>query len=105
MIVIKVILIIFAYSLIGIAVMEMVLWHDMKCAYNDEWLDLVDDTDQTTLTVILWPFVLIKLFMLCIGTAFVYMFKALGVFIKGVRKFFRTVVYLIAAMIDKRKRE
>lgn len=87
--IIKVILIIFAYLLIGIAVLEWVLWLDRKTSSSDKWINEEDDWEQT-ITVIIWPVVLPMLW--------VYGLKYL---IKGVRIFFTTIVYLIAALIDK----
>ena len=96
--IIKVILIIFAYLLIGIAVLEGVLWHDRKVGFVDSWLyDEKDDIEQS-LVVILWPAVLpmLWIYLLCIG---------LKHLIKAVRIFFTTLVYLIAAIIDKERED
>lgn len=87
--IIKVILIIFAYLLIGIAVLEWVLWLDRKTSSSDKWINKEDDWEQT-ITVIIWPVVLPMLW--------IYGLKYL---IKGVRIFFTTIVYLVAAIIDK----
>lgn len=91
--IIKIMLLIFAYLLIGIAVLEGMLWRDRKVSFIDKWLDDHDDWEQT-MTVILWPVVLPMLwvYLLYIG---------LKHLIKGVRIFFTTIVYLIAAIIDK----
>lgn len=94
----KAIFFIFAYLLIGIAVLEGVLWHDRKVGFVDSWLyDEKDDVEQS-LVVILWPGVLPKLwiYLLCIGLKYL---------IKAVRIFFTTIVYLIAAIIDKDREE
>ncbi len=95
--IIKVILLIFAYLLIGIAVLEGVLWHDRKVGYYDNWIDEDDETDQS-LAVMMWPVLIpiLSLYILHIG---------LKHLIKGVRIFFTTIVYLIAAMIDNDRRE
>lgn len=86
----KVILIIFAYLLIGIAVLEIILWHDRKVDFVDGWIcDPNDDVEQA-LTVLSWPIVLPILWI-----------YGLRYLIKGVRIFFTTIVYLIAALIDK----
>lgn len=45
--IIKVILIIFVYLLIGIAVLEGVLWRDRKVSWYDRWMDATDEIDQT----------------------------------------------------------
>lgn len=91
--IIKVILLIFVYLLIGIAVLEGVLWRDRKVSMFDRWMDATDEIDQT-LTVMIWPVFIpiLGLYILHIG---------LKHLIKGVRIFFTTIVYLIAAMIDK----
>lgn len=87
--IIKVILIIFAYLLIGIAVLEWVLWSDRKTSSSDKWINDEDDWEQT-MTVILWPVILPMLW--------IYGLKYL---IKGVRIFFTATVYIIAALIDR----
>ncbi len=91
--IIKVILLIFAYLLIGIAVLEVVLWHDRKVGSYDNWIDEDDEIDQS-LAVMMWPILIptLSIYILHIG---------LKHLIKGVRIFFTTIVYLIAAMIDK----
>lgn len=89
----KIILIIFAYLFIGIAVLEIMLWHDRKVEFIDKWIDETSDWDQTA-TVILWPIVLPILWI-----------YALKYLIKGVRIFFTTIVYLIAAIINKDREE
>ena len=91
--IIKVILIIFAYLLIGIAVLEIMLWHDRKVGFIDKWIDETSDWEQT-FTVILWPIVLPMLWLYALNLG-------LKCLIKGVRIFFTTIVYLIAASIDK----
>lgn len=87
--IIKIMLLIFAYLLVGIAVLEWVLWLDRKTSSSDKWINEEDDWEQT-ITVIIWPVVLPML-----G---IYVLRYL---IKGVRIFFTAIVYLIAAMIDK----
>lgn len=91
--IIKVILIIFAYLLIGIAVLECILWRDRREGFIERWVDTTDDVEQV-LAVILWPAILPALgfYLLCIGLMHL---------IKGVRIFFTATVYLIAAIIDK----
>lgn len=95
MIVIKVILIIFAYLLVGIAVLEGLSWYDRQHYDNYTWIE--DEFDQVTV-VTFWPFVLIPIIL-------AILYKGLVHFIKGIRIFFTTVVYLLAAMIDKGKKE
>ena len=93
MIIIKIILIIFAYLLIGIAVLEIMLWHDRKVGFIDKWVGETDDV-ELVLVVTCWPVTIpvLGLYILFIG---------LKHLIKGVRIFFTTIVYLIAAIIDK----
>lgn len=95
--IIKIILIIFAYLLIGIAVLEVMLWHDRKVGFFDKWIDETSDWEQTS-AVILWPIVLpmIWIYVLHLG---------LKHLIKGVRIFFTAIVYLMAAIIDKDSEE
>lgn len=95
--IIKIILIIFAYLLVGIAVLEGILWRDRKVSFIDQWIDDEDDVEQM-LVVIFWPmaFLVLWLYALYIG---------LKHLIKGVRIFFTAIVYLIAAMIDKDKED
>lgn len=87
--IIKIMLLIFAYLLVGIAVLEWVLWLDRKTSSSDKWINEKDDWEQT-ITVILWPVVLPMLGI-----------YVLTYLIKGVRIFFTTIVYLIAALIDR----
>lgn len=87
--IIKIMLLIFAYLLVGIAVLEWVLWLDRKTSSSDKWINEEDDWEQT-ITVIIWPVVLPMLW--------IYGLKYL---IKGVRIFFTIIVYLVAAIIDK----
>lgn len=91
--IINVILIIFAYLLIGVAVLEGILWRDRKKNFIEKWIDETDDVG-TSLIVMFWPATIPVLggYILFIG---------LKHLIKGVRIFFTTIVYLIAAMIDK----
>ncbi len=89
----KIMLLIFAYLLIGIAVLEWVLWSDRKTSSSDKWINDEDDWEQT-MTVILWPVILPMLW--------IYGLKYL---IKGIRIFITTIVYLIAALIDKDKED
>lgn len=95
--IIKVILIIFAYLLIGIAVLEGILWRDRKVSFIDKWADETDDV-ELVLIVIFWPVAIpvLGLYILFIG---------LKHLIKGVRIFFTTIIYLIAAIIDKDREE
>lgn len=99
--IIKVMLIIFAYLLIGIAILEIILWHDRKVDLIDTWLsDPKDEVDQT-LAAIFWPLIIPEL---CIRIPFIvikFMFKLTGILIKGIRVIFTTLVYVIAALIDK----
>lgn len=93
--VIKVILIIIAYFLIGVAVLEGLSWYDRQHYDNYTWIE--DELDQVT-TVTFWPFVLIPVIL-------AILYKGLVYFIKGVRIFFTTIIYLIGAIISKRKDE
>lgn len=90
-------LIIFAYLLIGIAVLEGLLWRDRKVSFIDQWLDAEDEMEQV-LVVIFWP--------AAIPTLGVYiLYLGLKHLIKGVRIFFTTIVYLVAAIISNKKEE
>lgn len=90
MIVIKVILIIFAYLMVGIAILEGLLWYDRHHYSNYTWIE--DDFDQVII-VTCWPFVLIPIIFAILYIGLVY-------FIKGTRIFFTTIVYLLAAIIS-----
>lgn len=91
---IKIMLLIFAYLLIGIAVLEGVLWHDRKVGFVDNWLyDEKDDVEQS-LVVILWPIALPMIWIYALHLGLKHL-------IKGVRIFFTAIVYTIAALIDK----
>lgn len=93
--IIKIILIIFAYLLIGIAVLEGVLWRDRRKSYIDRWVD--DDEDaEMCIVVIFWP-IAIPLLLAYI------LYILLKHLIKCVRIFFTTIVYLIVAIIDKER--
>ena len=91
--IIKVILIIFAYLLVGIAVLEWVLWLDRKTSSSDKWINEEDDWEQS-LVVVSWPVMIpiLGIYILYLGLKYL---------IKGVRIFFTAIVYLIAAIIDK----
>lgn len=91
--IIKVILIIFAYLLVGIAVLEGMLWRDRKVSFIDEWIDETSDWEQT-MTVILWPVILPMLWLYLLNIGLKHL-------IKCVRIFFTATVYIIAALIDK----
>lgn len=95
--IIKVILIIFAYLLMGIAVLEGMLWRDRRESFIDRWLDTDDDVEQV-MVVTLWPVAipLLGVYILFIG---------LKHLIKGVRIFFTAIAYLIAAIIDKERED
>lgn len=97
MMIIKVMLVIFIYLLIGIAVLEIMLWRDRKVGFIDKWIDETSDYEQTSV-VILWPIALpmVWIYLLFIG---------LKHLIKGVRIFFTATVYIIAAIIDKPSEE
>lgn len=95
--IIKVILIIFAYLLIGIAVLEGTLWLDRKDGHTDKWVDEDEDTEQT-LAVILWPVILPMLWIYLLNIGLKHL-------IKGVRIFFTAIVYIIAAIIDEPSKE
>lgn len=95
--IIKVILIIFVYLLIGIAVLEVMLWRDRKVSFIDKWVDAEDEVEQT-MTVILWPVILPMLWVYLLNIG-------LKRLIKGVRIFFTATVYIIAAIIDKEREE
>lgn len=88
----KVILLIFAYLLIGIAILEVMLWHDRKVGFIDKWIN-ENDWEQT-FTVILWPIVFPMLWLYALNLGLKHL-------IKGVRIFFTAIVYTIAALIDK----
>lgn len=85
----KVILLIFAYLLIGCATLEIMLWHDRKVGFIEKWIDETSDWEQVYV-VIFWPVTSLILWM-----------YALGYLIKAVRIFFTATVYVIAALIDK----
>lgn len=94
---IKIMLLIFAYLLIGIAVLEVMLWRDRKVSFIDKWIDETSDWEQT-MTVILWPVILPMLWVYLLNIG-------LKRLIKGVRIFFTATVYIIAAIIDKPSEE
>ncbi len=99
--IIKVILIIFAYLLIGCAILEIILWHDRKVDFTDTWLSDPKDEVEQNLTVILWPFIIPELCIRILAIVIELMFKETGILIKGIRVIFTTMVYVIAAIIDK----
>lgn len=99
--IIKIMLIIFAYLLIGCAVLEIILWHDRKADLTDTWLSDPKDEVEQNLTAILWPFIIPELFIRILVIVIEFMFKEIGILIKGIRVIFTTLVYVIAAIIDK----
>lgn len=103
--IVKVMLIIFAYLLIGCAILEITLWHDRKVDLTETWLSDPKDEVEQNLTAILWPFIIPELFTRILVIVIEFMFKETGILIKVVRIFFTTLVYLIAAIIDKDKEE
>lgn len=103
--IIKVILIIFAYLLIGCAILEIILWHDRKVDLTDTWLSDPKDEVEQNLTVILWPFIIPELCIRILVIVIEFMFKETGILIKGIRVIFTTLVYVIAAIIDKDREE
>lgn len=100
--IIKVILIIFVYLLIGIAVLEVELWHDRKVDFIERWVKDPTDDVEVTMTVIFWPAIFL---MMVAFILFIYLFTGLNHLIKGIRIFFTTIIYLIDAIIDKKREE
>ena len=101
--IIKVILYLVAYLFIGITFLELELWHDRKVDFIKRWVNDPTDDIEVTMTVIFWPviFLVMVAYLLCIG--FSHLFIGLNHFIKGIRIFFITIVYLIATIIDKER--
>lgn len=94
--IVKVMLAIFAYSIMGFVTLEILLYQDRK--EKDSTLKWIkDDTDQTA-AFILWPFIIpvLGLFALFMGLKFL---------VKKTRILYITIVYLIAALIDKPSKE
>lgn len=91
---IKVMLIVFIYFIMGFVTLEILLYEDRK-ETNPIYKWIKDDTDQTA-AFILWPFIIpvLGLFALFTGLKFL---------IKKTRILYLTMVYLTAALIDKDK--
>lgn len=90
--IVKVMLTIFAYSIMGFVTLEILLYQDRKETDSTyKWIK--DDTDQTA-AFILWPFIIpvLGLYALFIGLKYL---------IKGTRIFYTTIIFLILTIIDK----
>lgn len=90
--IIKVMLVIFIYFIMGFVTLEILLYQDRKETDSTlKWIK--DDTDQTT-AFILWPFIIpfLGLYVLFIGL------KSL---IKRIRILYTTIIFLIFTIIDK----
>lgn len=90
--IIKVMLIIFIYFIMGFVTLEILLYEDRKEA-NPIYKWIKDDTDQTA-AFILWPFIIpiLGIFALFTGLKFL---------VKKTRILYTTIIYLIAAIINK----
>lgn len=95
--IIKVILLVFAYLLTGVAILEGLLCYDRRSYSRSNWIDYRDDFEQV-MVVAFWPLILP---IIIIGVLYIGLVR----FIKIVRIFFTTIVYLIAVIIDKREGE
>lgn len=98
MMIIKVMLVIFIYLLIGIAVLEIMLWRDRKVDYIKRLIEDPKDDAELITTVVYWPVLVIVL-----GIYILYF--GLKHLIKGTRIFFTAIVYLVAAIIDMEREE
>lgn len=90
--IIKVMLIIFVYFIMGFVSLEILLYLDRKETDSTyKWIH--DDTDQTA-AFILWPII--------ISTLGLYaLFIGLKSLIKGTRILYTTIIFLILTIIDK----
>lgn len=93
--IIKIILLVFIYLFIGVLVLEGLAWYDRKHPWEESWIEGHDDLDQA-IAVLLWPLILI---LVTLGILFFGFVR----FIKGIRVFYTTIIYLIIAIIDKDK--
>lgn len=93
----------FVYLLIGIALLEVLLWHDRKADFIERWVKDPTDDIEITMTVIFWPVMLLTMLVYVLCTVFSHLFTGINHLIKGIRIFFTTIVYLIVAIIDKGK--
>lgn len=96
----------FAYVLIGTAILEIMLWHVRKGDnFIDDWLDDPVEESEQTLTVILWPLLVPDLFIHILKKVIKFIFKETGVIIKKIRIFYTTIIFIIAAIINKEKED
>lgn len=89
--IIKVILFVFIYLLIGIITLEGIAWYDRKSKSVYKWVEDHDDVDNV-IVVLMWP-ILLPIIGVCI------FFVGLAYLIKGIRIFYTTIVYLIIVFI------
>lgn len=90
--IVKVMLVIFIYFIMGFVTLEILLFQDRKeTDFTLKWIK--DDADQTA-AFILWPFIIpfLGLYVLFIGL------KSL---IKRIRILYTTIIFLILTIIDK----
>lgn len=87
--ILKVILGIFLYLLIGVGVLEIVKWHDRNVDWVDAWIMF---EEFEVLCVVFWfiPLTLIVFWLLYLG---------LYQFIRITRIFFTTIVYTVIALV------
>lgn len=87
--ILKVILGIFLYLLIGVGVLEIVKWHDRNVDWVDTWIMF---EEFEVLCVVFWilPLMLIVFWLLYLG---------LYQFIRITRIFFTTIVYTVIALV------
>lgn len=85
----RVFFIVLIYLLLGVGVLEIMLWHDRNCDWIHEW---IDDESMQVLVVVFMPFylLLVILWLLYIGIL---------KFIKAVRVLFTTLIYTVISLI------
>lgn len=69
------------------------------------WLEEPVKESEQTLTVIFWPLLVPDLLIHMLKNVIKFMFKETGIIIKGIRIFYTTIIFLIAANIYKEKEE
>ena len=87
--ILKVILGILLYLLIGVGVLEIVKWHDRNVDWVDAWI-MFDEFE--VLCVVFWIFPLMWI-------VFWLLYKGLYQFIRITRIFFTTIVYTVIALL------
>lgn len=87
--IIKIILGILLYLLIGVGVLNVMLWHDRNCGAFDEW---ITDDDMKFFVVLLVPMSLMWVLMWLF-------YKAVMAFINFTQTVFVAAVYMIKAAL------